>query len=122
MLSASTPAQRLAELKRPNIRRALLQVVNNGAKEPRAELSPPAPKKPSVDFSEISRILQLAKTTLQEELARVLRLKERVEKLKTFEEAHFRDRQTIDELRADRDLWRKQAVAMSNFLLATEQR
>jgi hypothetical protein len=121
MVPASTPAQRLAELKRPNIRRALLQVVNSGAKEARPELSLPAPKKPGVDFTEISRILQLAKTTLQEEQARVLRLKERVEKLKTFEEAHFRDRQTIEELRADRDLWRKQAVAMSNFLLAAEQ-
>ena len=116
----ATPLQRLAELQRPSIRRSLLQVVNNGAKEPRPELSPPGPKMPAVDFAEISRILRLAKSTLQEEQARVLRLKERMEKLKDVEAAHLRDQRTIEELRADRDLWRKQAVAMSNFLLASE--
>lgn len=63
----------------------------------------------------MSRLLQLAKKTLQEEHARILSLKDRISKLRGFE------RETIDELRADRDLWRTQAVAMSNWLLTAEQ-
>lgn len=84
-------------------------------------LSRRPPRPPSI-FREVSRILELARQTLKEEQERILRLKERIVELRRFEEAHLRDRETIEALRADRDMWRRQAVAMSNFLLAAEPR
>lgn len=123
---ASNPAKRLAAVSRPTVLRSLLQVVNDNTKRNRRELLPAVPMKPltvqpNVDFEEVSRILQLAKQTLQEEHARILSLKERISRLRGFEDAYFKNRETIEELRVDRDQWRKQAIAMSNYLLSAEQ-
>jgi len=122
MLSAPDPAKRLAAVRQPTPLRSLLRVVNEGAKREPAPLSAPAPRTaPAVDFAEISRLLQLAKETLQEEHGRLIRMKERIAELRGFEQAYFKNQQEIDELRADRDMWRSQAVAMSNYLLTAEQ-
>jgi hypothetical protein len=103
----------------------LRNILNDNAKRhralpPAAHTAPPLATQP-IDFHEISRLLQLAKKTLQEEHQRILNLKGHISKLRGFEEAYFKNRETIDELRADRDLWRTQAVAMSNWLLTGEQ-
>lgn len=78
----------------------------------------PANARPNIDFEEVTRLLQLAKQTLQVERERILGLKERIAKLRGFEAEFFKNKETIEELRADRDMWRTQAVAMSNWLLS----
>ncbi|HVT55185.1 MAG TPA: hypothetical protein VHD34_03945 [Xanthobacteraceae bacterium] len=115
MPATPTPAQRLAELRKPSPARSLLRVVG----EPKAAALKPAIQ-PNIDFRELARVLLLAKDTLQEEQARILALRERVNELRGFEDAFRRSQDTIDELRADRDQWRRQAVAMSNRLLSEQ--
>ncbi len=118
MSPISNPAKRLAAVSRPTALRSLLQVVNDNAKQKRRDSFTAA--RPPVDFEEVSRVLQLARKTLQEEQARILGLKERIASLRGFEDAYFKGQETSAELRAERDLWRKQAVAMSNCLLSPE--
>jgi hypothetical protein len=115
MPATPTPAQRLAELRKPNAARSLLRVVG----EPKAAPQKPAVR-PNIDFRELARVLLLAKDTLQDEQARILVLRERVNELRGFEDAFRRSQETIEELRADRDQWRRQAVAISNRLLSEQ--
>jgi hypothetical protein len=106
--------------------RSLLHVINNdrdrnkhAAPKPAPRLQPPAPPvgSPDINLEELKRLLILAKQTIREEREKIARLRERMTKLHAFEDAFFRNRDTLEELRADRDLWRQQAVAMSNWLL-----
>lgn len=115
----SNSLNRLAAVTKPGPLRALLRVVNDNARR----ASPPVPARipnvqPQIDLEEVSQILQLAKKTLQVERERILGVKDRIAKLRGFEEAFFKNKETIEELRADRDLWRTQAVAISNWLLS----
>lgn len=119
MPAISNSLNRLAAVTKPSPLRSLLRVVNDNARR----ASPTVPAKipnvrPNIDFEEVTELLQLAKQTLQVERERILGLKDRVAKLRGFEEAFFKNKETIEELRADRDLWRTQAVAMSNWLLS----
>jgi hypothetical protein len=127
MSPAPNPAKQLKAISQPGALRSLRYLVNDNAKRhralpPAAHPAPPlAPAPPNIDFQEVSRLLQLAKKTLQAEHERILNLKDHISKLRGFEDAYFKNRETIDELRADRDLWRTQAVAMSNWLLTNGQ-
>ncbi len=125
MSITSRPARRLKAVSRPTALRSLLQVVNDNVKRERRASFPAVPVKPfavqpNIDFEEVSRVLQLARKTLQEEQARIFDLKERIAKLRGIEDAYFKGQEAIAELRADRDLWRRQAVAMSDRLLSDE--
>lgn len=103
--------------------RSLLHVINNdrdrnkhAAPKPAPRLQP-LPETSDINLEELKRLLILAKQTIREEREKIARLRERMTKLHAFEDAFFRNRDTLEELRADRDLWRQQAVAMSNWLL-----
>jgi hypothetical protein len=125
MSPAPNSAKQLRAINQPGALRTLRNILNDNARQhrahpPAAHPAPPPATRP-IDFHEISRLLQLAKKTLQDEHERILQLKDRISKLRGFEDAYFKNRETIDELRADRDLWRTQAVAMSNWLLTSEQ-
>ena len=122
----SDAAKRLSEINKPNPLRSLLRIVNDTARQ-NAETPAPLPMEkspplqPNVDFEEVSRLLQMAKTTLQEEHQRMLGLKDKLSKLRGYKDAYIKNQETIEELRADRDMWRRQAVAMSNCLLDPQQ-
>lgn len=119
MPATTNSLNRLTAVTKPSPLRSLLRVVNDNARR----ASPMAPAnipnaRPSIDFEEVTQLLQLAKQTLQVERERILGLKERIAKLRGFEAEFFKNKETIEELRADRDMWRTQAVAMSNWLLS----
>lgn len=119
MPTTANSLNRLAAVTKPSPLRSLLRVVNDNARR----ASPMAPAnvpnaRPNIDFEEVTQLLQLAKQTLQVERERILGLKDRIAKLRGFEAEFFKNKETIEELRADRDLWRTQAVAMSNWLLS----
>jgi hypothetical protein len=119
MPTTSNSLNRLAAVTKPGPLRSLLRVVNDNTQRNSPALPAKIPNvQPRIDFEEVTRLLLLAKTTLQEERQRILGLKDRIAKLRGFEEAFFKNKETIEELRADRDLWRTQAVAMSNWLLS----
>lgn len=119
MPTTANSLNRLTAVTKPSPLRSLLRVVNDNARRasPMAPASIPNAQ-PNINFEEVTQLLQLAKQTLQVERERILGLKDRIARLRGFEAEFFKNKETIEELRADRDMWRTQAVAMSNWLLS----
>lgn len=105
MPATANSLNRLTAATKPSPLRSLLRVVNDNARRASPALPANIPHmQPNIDFEEVTQLLQLAKQTLQVERERILGLKDRIAKLRSFEAEFFKNKETIEELRADRDM------------------
>lgn len=94
-----------------DVMRSLWHVIQN---EP--EQTAPPPDEGTLDFDELRRTLVLVKEAIHAERQRVIELQARVEELEEVEDAYLTEKRDAEELRADRDCWRSQALLVANFV------
>ena len=93
-----------------NAVRSLWRVINNEAAPESAR------RTPAFDPAELQRTLELVRQSIRAERMKVAELQQRVAELEGFEQASQAERLFSQELRADRDCWRGQAMSMMSHL------